>query len=91
MKVKATAEYKNRKVIDSELNRIPEAGEIFEVSEERYKVLTKSNKYGVKFVELAEQVKENGKKIAKAVKEVETAKKESKVEKAVKKTTKKSK
>ena len=85
MKVKATAEYKNRKVIDSELNRIPEVGEIFEVSEERYKVLTKSNKYGVKFVESVEPKK------AKKEAEVEIAKKEPKVEKAVKKTTKKSK
>ena len=47
MLVKATNKYK-------ELNKIPEEGEEFEVTEERYKVLTKTNQYKVVFVEKVE-------------------------------------
>lgn len=70
MKVKATDEYVKRNLKDKELDRIPKAGEVFEVSKERYKVLTKTNTFGVVFVEKVE----------------EKAKKEVKTEKAVKKT-----
>lgn len=77
MKVKATEMYKKLNVQDKELGRIPEVGEEFEVSEERYEVLTKTNPNKVVFVEKVE--------------EVETATKKVKTEKAVKKTTKKAK
>lgn len=80
MLVKATDKYTKLNLKDNELNRIPKEGEEFEVSEARYKVLTKTNSFGVAFVEKVE-----------VAKEVETAKKEVKTEKAVKKITKKSK
>ncbi len=67
MKVKATEEYKKRKVIDNELNRIPEVGEIFEVSEERFKVLNGKNNYKAVFVEEIETAKKQP-KVEKAVK-----------------------
>lgn len=78
MKVKATEMYKKLNVQDKELGRIPEVGEEFEVSEERYEVLTKTNPNKVVFVEKVEEV-------------IETATKKVKTEKAVKKTTKKAK
>lgn len=77
MKVRATDKYEKLNIKDNELGRIPKQGEEFEVSEERFKVLTKTNKFNVAFVEKVE--------------EVETAVKKVKTEKAVKKTTKKSK
>ena len=77
MKVKATNKYEELGLQDNELGRMPKAGEEFEVSKERYEVLTKTNKWNVAFVEKVE--------------EVETATKKVKAEKAVKKTTKKSK
>ena len=81
MLVKATDKYEKLNLKDIELNRIPREGEKWEVSEERYKVLTKTNKFNTVFVEKVEKVKE-----------VETAVKEVKTEKAVKKTaTKKAK
>lgn len=80
MKVKATEMYKKLNVQDKELGRIPEVGEEFEVSEERYEVLTKTNPNKVVFVEKVEEVKV-----------IETATKKIKTEKAVKKTTKKAK
>ena len=81
MKVKATDKYEKLNVTDNELGRIPKVGEEFEVSEKRFEVLTKTNSYGVAFVEAVEE----------KTTEVETAKKEPKTEKAVKKTTKKAK
>lgn len=77
MKVKATDEYVKRNLKDKELDRIPKEGEIFEVSKERYEVLTNNNPYNVIFVEKVE--------------EIETATIKHKIEKAVKKTTKKTK
>jgi hypothetical protein len=77
MKVKATDEYVKRNLKDKELDRIPKEGEIFEVSKERYEVLTNNNPYNVIFVEKVE--------------EIETATIKPKIEKAVKKTTKKTK
>lgn len=77
MKVKATDEYVKRNLKDKELDRIPKAGEIFEVSKERYEVLTGNNPFNAIFVEKVEKV--------------ETATIKPKVEKAVKKTTKKAK
>ena len=77
MKVRATDKYEKLNIKDNELDRIPKQGEEFEISEERFKVLTQTNKFNVVFVEKVE--------------EVETAVKKVKTEKAVKKTTKKNK
>lgn len=54
MLVKATDKYKKLNITDKELNKIPQEGEEFEVTEERYKVLTKTNRYKVVFVEKVE-------------------------------------
>ena len=54
MLVKATNKYKELNIADKELNKIPEEGEKFEVTEEIYKVLTKTNQYKVVFVEKVE-------------------------------------
>lgn len=64
MLVKATNKYKELNLQDKELQRIPEEGEIFEVSNERFKVLTKDNDFKEVFVEKVE-------KIETAVKDVE--------------------
>ena len=77
MKVRATDKYEKLNIKDNELGRIPKQGEEFEVSEERFKVLTETNKFNAVFVEKVE--------------EVETAVKKVKTEKAIKKTTKKAK
>ena len=77
MKVKATKKYEELNLQDKELKRIPKAGEEFEVSEERYEYLTKTNPNKVAFVE--------------KVVEIETATIKANVETAVKKTRKKSK
>lgn len=73
MLVKATSKYKELNLKDNELGKIPEKGEQFEVTEERYKVLTQTNKFNAVFVEKVE--------------EAEIATKKAKTE--VKKTTKK--
>ena len=78
MLVKATNKYKELNLKDNELGRIPKEGEQFEVTEERYKVLTQTNKFNAVFVEKVEEVKE-----------VETATKKVKTETAVKKSRKK--
>lgn len=77
MLVRATDKYEKLNLKDNKLGRIPKKGEEFEVSEERFKVLTKTNKYKTVFVEKVEMVET-------AIKEVET-------ETAVKKTRKKTK
>ena len=51
MLVKATDKYEIYNLKDKELNKIPKVGEVFEVSKERYEVLTKTNKFNVRFVE----------------------------------------
>ena len=78
MKVKATDKYEKLNLKDKELDRIPKVGEIFEVTKERYEVLTKKNKFNEVFVE---EIKEE--------EQTETAIKKVKTETAVKKTTKK--
>ncbi len=80
MLVKATDKYEKLNIKDLELNKIPKKGEIFEVSEKRYKILTKENEYHEIFVEKVEEVKE-----------IETATKKVKKETAVKKNRKKTK
>ena len=72
VKVRALAVYEQQNIQDSTLGRIPYAGEIFEISEERYKVLSGNNEYHIKFVEPV----------------IETEQKEVIKETAVKKTTK---
>ena len=64
MKVKATNKYKELNIQDNELGGIPEAGEEWEVTEERYKVLTETNKFNTVFVE---KVKDKKKTIKKTV------------------------
>lgn len=80
MKVKATGEYQKRNLTDAVLGRTPKEGEEFEVTEERFKVLSGNNPFKAIFVKAVEEKKE-----------IEVAKKEPKTEKAVKKTTKKAK
>lgn len=80
MKVRATDKYEKLNLKDNELKRILKEGEVFEVSEERYKVLTKTNKFNEIFVEKIEETEE-----------IETATKKIKAEKATKKIIKKTK
>ena len=80
MLVRATDKYEKMKLKDNELGRIPKEGEEFEISKERYEVLTKTNKFNVVFVEKVEEVEE-----------IEVAVKKDMPETAVKKTRKKSK
>ena len=61
MKVKATNEYEKLKKKDKELNRIPKAGEEFEVTEERYEFLTQGNKYNKIFVKKVRETKKEEK------------------------------
>ena len=75
MLVKATEKYEELNLKDNELGRIPKEGEQWEVSNERYEVLTKTNKFNTVFVE---KVKE--------AEDVETAIKKVETETAVKKT-----
>lgn len=59
MLVKATNKYKELNVQDKELQRIPEEGEVFEVSDERFKTLTKDNEFKEVFVEEVEKIRRN--------------------------------
>lgn len=77
MLVRATDKYEKLNLKDNELGRKPKKGEKFEVTKERFEVLTKTNKYKEVFVEKVE--------------EVETATKKVETETAVKKTRKKNK
>lgn len=80
MIVRATNQYEKLNVTDKELKRVPKEGEQFEITKERYDVLTKTNEYKVKFVQEIDRVQE-----------IETAKKKVITEKAIKTTTKKEK
>lgn len=51
VKVKALATYQEKNIQDSTVRRIRCEGEIFEVSEERYKILSGDNEFKLKFVE----------------------------------------
>lgn len=51
IKIKALDTYEKNNIVDSELKIIPKEGYEFEVSEERYRTLTKDNKKNLKFVE----------------------------------------
>ncbi len=50
IKVKATDMYKKLNKHDNELGRMPEEGEEWEVTEDRYKVLSGENRYKAVFV-----------------------------------------
>lgn len=56
MLVRATNKYEKLNLKDNVLDRIPKAGEEFEVTEKRFEVLTKTNKFNVVFVEKVEDV-----------------------------------
>ena len=51
MKVRATNQYKKLGLRSKELKRIPKEGEEFEVTEERFKILSGANPFKVPFVE----------------------------------------
>lgn len=61
MLVKATDKYEKMNIQDNELGRIPKPGEEWEITEERYKVLTKTNKYNTVFVEKVRRKKKEEK------------------------------
>lgn len=90
MLVRATDKYEKLKLQDNELGRIPKQGEEFEVSEERYKVLTETNKFNVEFVKLV--IKTEDREVAVKV-DKETVKEKIKLKKleTKKKTTRKKK
>jgi len=85
MKVKATGEFKKKNVWPQELGRIPEEGEIFEVTNERYNVLKGNNDFKTIFVTKLEE------KIETAMKKEKTEKAIKKVEEVIKTKTRKSK
>lgn len=58
VKVEALDTYSNFNVIDSELGRVPKAGEQFEVTKERLNILLGNNESGRVFVKIVEPVKE---------------------------------
>lgn len=61
MLVKATDKYEKLNIQDNELGRIPKPGEEWEITEERYRVLTKTNKYNTVFVEKVRRKKKEEK------------------------------
>ena len=78
MKVRATAEYEKRNLKDVELDYIPREGEEFEVSEERYRILSGKNPFNAKFVEKVDEALNNNEST------IETVKKENEVDKVLK-------
>lgn len=50
--VEALSAYQNNKLVDAELGRIPEPGEVWDVSKERFDLLAGENKRGIQFVKL---------------------------------------
>jgi len=62
VKVEALDTYEKFNVIDYELGRVPKAGEQFEVSKERFNVLSGNNELGKVFVKIVEPVKPEVKK-----------------------------
>ncbi len=57
IRVRALSTYKDKNIIDKQLRIIPAEGYEFEVSEERYEYLTKTNPKGLKFVEKVKKEK----------------------------------
>ena len=62
VKVEALGTYKQFNVIDTELGRVPNEGEQFEITKERLNVLTGNNELGKVFVKIVEPVKAEVKK-----------------------------
>lgn len=58
IKVRATQQYESLNLKDKELDYIPQKGEVFEVSEERFLILTKNNPHNAIFVEKIEETSE---------------------------------
>ena len=54
MKVRATNKYKEKGLKDKELGRIPEEGEEFDVSAERFEILNGYNPYNEVFVTIVD-------------------------------------
>ena len=50
--VEALSVYQNNKLVDAELGHIPEPGEVWDVSKERFDLLAGENKRGIQFVKL---------------------------------------
>lgn len=50
--VEALSAYQNNKLVDAELGYIPEPGEVWDVSKERFDLLAGENKRGIQFVKL---------------------------------------
>lgn len=63
VKVEALDTYEKYNIIDNELNRIPKAGEQFEVTKERLNVLLGNNDSGKVFVQIVEPITEIKKSI----------------------------
>ena len=82
--VEATNAFKKNSIIDSDTNTIPEEGTRWEINEDRARILTGANPYGVEFVKIIKVIKDNGQ-------DVEIAKEEPIVEKAIKRKRKKAK
>lgn len=60
MKVKATNAYEELKLKAVELDRVPKAGEVFEIKNEKFQFLNGNNSYKKVFVEKTEEdAKEN--------------------------------
>ena len=62
VKVEALGTYKQFNVIDTELGRVPEEGEQFEITKERLNILSGNNELGKVFVKIVEPVKQEVKK-----------------------------
>ena len=62
VKVEALGTYKQFNVIDTELGRVPDEGEQFEITKERLNILTGNNELGKVFVKIVEPVKQEVKK-----------------------------
>ena len=50
--VEALSAYQNNRLVDAELGHIPEPGEVWDVSKERFDLLAGENKRGIQFVKL---------------------------------------
>ena len=50
--VEALSAYQNNKLVDAELGHIPEPGEVWDVSKERFDLLAGENKRGIQFIKL---------------------------------------
>ena len=50
--VEALSAYQNNRLVDAELGHIPEPGEVWDVSKERFDLLAGENKKGIQFVKL---------------------------------------